>query len=93
MSNGSVIWLADTEGSAFTLSLEDNKLTSRSEKCDIIKRISAVETCAFAVGGDQEVYVYVNCRNVPVRVQVKTYENQRWNPIHNWSAKSVSLTH
>ena len=89
MNNKGVLWLADADGCAYTLSLEDNKLTSRSEETDIIKRISAVESCAFAIGGDQDVYVYVNKTNVPIRVQVSTYENQRWTPIHKWSEKSV----
>jgi hypothetical protein len=89
MNAKGVLWLADTNGCAYTVSLEDNKLTQRSEETDIIKRISAVKTCAFAVGGDQEVHVYVNSTNVPIRVQVTTYENQRWAPIHKWSEKSV----
>ena len=92
MNNKSVIWLADTNGFAHTLSLEENKLTLRSEETDIIKRISAVESCAFAIGGDQEVYLYVNSRDVPIRVQVSTYENQRWGLIHKWSPKSVSFS-
>lgn len=87
---GAVIWLTDTNGYAYTLSLEDNKLKLRSEENDIIKRISAVESCAFAVGGDQSVYMYVHARDVPIRVQVSTYENQRWDIRHNWSAESVS---
>jgi hypothetical protein len=91
MNNKGVIWLADTNGVAYTLSPEDNKLTLRSEETDIIKRISAVETCAFAIGGDQDVYLYVNSRDVPIRVQVSTYENQRWTPIYKWSEKSVSF--
>lgn len=92
MTSSGVIWLADDDGFAYTLSLDDNKLTLRSEEADIIKRISAVETCAFAVGGDQNVHLYVNSRDVPIRVQVTTYENQRWNPIHSWSEKSVGFT-
>ena len=91
MNNKGVIWLADDDGSAFTLSLEDNKLTARSEETDIIKRISGVGTCAFAVGGDQNVHIYVNKRDVPIRVQISTYENQRWNPIQKWSEKAVGL--
>ncbi|XP_028395242.1 tectonin beta-propeller repeat-containing protein 1-like [Dendronephthya gigantea] len=92
MTSTGVLWLADDDGFAYTLSLEENKLTLRSEEADIIKRISAVDTCAFAVGGDQSVYLYVNNRDVPIRVQVKTYENQRWNPIHSWSEKSMLPT-
>ena len=90
MNNKGVIWLADCNGAAYTLSVEDNKLTPRSNESVVIKRISAVESCAFAVGIDQEVYVFVNNRDVPIRVKVHTYENQRWNPIHKWSEKSVS---
>ena len=93
MNNKSVIWLADTNGVAYTLSLEDNKLTLRSEESEIvIKRISAVDTCAFAIDSDQKVYLYVNSRDVPIRVQVSTYENQRWTPIYQWSRKSVGYT-
>ncbi len=91
MNNQGVLWLADTDGVAYTLSLEDNKLSLRSEETDIIKRISAVKTCAFAVGGDQGVYVYVKSTDVPIRVQVSTYENQRWTPIHSWSERSVGF--
>lgn len=85
------IWVVDTNGFAYTLSLEDNKLKPASEENDIIKRISAVGTCAFAVGGDQDVYLYVHSRDVPIRVQVSTYENERWGISHKWSQESVSL--
>lgn len=84
------IWLVDTNGSAHTLSLEDNKLKPACRETDIIKRISAVGSCAFAVGGDQDVYLYVHSRDVSIRVQVSTYENQRWGLINKWSHESVS---
>lgn len=89
--DAAIIWLTDTNGAAYTLSLEDNNLKLRSEEKDIIKRISAVRSCAFAVGGDQDVYVYVHSSDLPIRVHVSTYENQRWDLLHNWSVKSVSI--
>ena len=53
------------------------------------KRVSAVEQCAWAISASQQPYLFVHATELPIRVKVETYENQRWGIINKWSQKSV----
>lgn len=88
------LWVIDRDGRVFLFSLRDKswrqistpKLGSRN----CFKRISAVEQCAWAISASQQPYVFLHANELPIRVKVETYENQRWGIVNGWSRKSVS---
>ncbi|XP_071962416.1 tectonin beta-propeller repeat-containing protein 1-like isoform X2 [Antedon mediterranea] len=92
----SYLWGVDSFGKAYTLSTENQywELRTNAFKGRNIdfKRISAVQQCAWGLGCNQHVYVYVHNTDVPIRYQEYTYENQRWNPIHGFSPRSLFPT-
>lgn len=61
------------------------KLGSRN----FFKRVSAVEQCAWAISASQQPYLFVHATELPIRVKVETYENQRWGILNKWSHKSM----
>ena len=92
----SSLWVIDRDGRVFLVNLRENtwKRISTPElgSRNCFKRVSAVEGCAWAVNANQEPYLYVHPTEVPIRVRVETFENQRWGVLNGWSQKSVSAT-
>ena len=91
----SFLWAIDYHGSLYKLKLDTNEWSRVSKsnlksRRDTFKRIASTKTCAWAVGGDQNVYMSVFQTDLPIRIQEETYENQRWSVRHGWSEKSVS---
>ena len=92
----SVLWAIDYHGSLYKLPLNDLewKRVSRENKNsrrDTFKRISSTKTCAWAIGGDQNIHMCVFATDLPIKVAVSCYENERWSIRYGWSDKSVSL--
>lgn len=87
------LWVIDRDGRVFLFSVRDKswrqistpKLGSRN----CFKRVSAVEQCAWVISANQQPYVFVHATELPIRVKVETYENQRWGIVNGWSQKSV----
>lgn len=83
------LWVIDRDGRVFLFNLRDNfwreistpKLGSRN----CFKRISAVEQCAWAISASQQLYLFVHATELPIRVKVETYENERWGMFGGWS--------
>ncbi|XP_033117761.1 tectonin beta-propeller repeat-containing protein 1-like isoform X2 [Anneissia japonica] len=90
------LWGVDSFGKVYTLSTDSQywELRNNAFKGRNIdfKRVSAARQCAWGLGCNQHVYVYVHNTDVPIRYQEYTYENQRWNPIHGFSARSLFPT-
>lgn len=91
------LWAIDYSGSLLTLSLETCKWhritrTNLSSRKNSFKRVSSTSTCAWAIGGDQDVYMSVFETDLPIRQQVSCYENQRWSIRYGWSVKSLLFT-
>ncbi|XP_072028977.1 tectonin beta-propeller repeat-containing protein 1-like, partial [Amphiura filiformis] len=53
------------------------------------KQVTATRYSVWAIGCDQKLYTYVHSGDVPIRCLEYTYENQRWNPVHGFSHKSL----
>ncbi|CAH3198671.1 unnamed protein product [Porites evermanni] len=89
------LWFIDRDGRVFLFNLRDKswrhistpKLGSRN----CFKRISAVEQCAWAISASQQPYLFVHSTELPIRVKVQTYENQRWGIYGGWKATEKSV--
>ena len=90
------LWVIDRDGRVFLFNLRDKtwrhistpKLGSRN----CFKRISAVEQCAWAISASQQPYLFVHATEVPIRVKVQTYENQRWGVYGGWKSTEKSVS-
>ena len=90
----SCFWGIYRSGQLFYFTLDG--MEWRSEKPNVskqsFKKISAMDYCAWGLGADQRLYMCLFKTDIPVRVQVSTYENQRWSLTKRcWSEKSVSV--
>lgn len=87
------LWLIDRDGRVFIFDLRDKSWRHVSTpglgSRNCFKRVSAVEQCAWAISASQQPYLFVHATELPIRVKVETYENQRWGIINKWSQKSV----
>ncbi|XP_066293154.1 tectonin beta-propeller repeat-containing protein 1-like isoform X1 [Branchiostoma lanceolatum] len=85
------LWSVDSAGKVYTLSTGGRQW--EEVKGDIeLKRVTATEQCAWGIGCDHQVYLYVHSREVPIRCQEATYENQRWNPMEGFSGQHLLPT-
>lgn len=73
------LWLLNHKGNAFTINTNQSKFTQLKNTFNeavTVKRVSATSSCAWAIGHDHRVYIYVFSSDVPIRVPVTTFENQ-----------------
>ena len=73
------LWVSNRNGSVFTAGASSRyicQLSPAKGKKVRVKRLAASEWCAWAIGHDHRVYIYVIGTDVPIRVPVTTYENQ-----------------
>lgn len=89
----SCFWAINRSGQIYYLSLNEMEwiLLEPNVSKQSFKKISAQEHCAWGIGADQRVYMCVFPSDIPIRMQVSTYENQRLSVRRNWSDKSVSM--
>ena len=87
------LWVIDRDGRVFLFTVRDKSWrqisTPELGSRNCFKRVSAVEQCAWAISANQQPYVFVHATELPIRVKVETYENQRWGIVNGWSTKSV----
>lgn len=87
------LWVIDRDGRVFLFSVRDKSWrqisTPELGSRNCFKRVSALEQCAWAISANQQPYVFVHATELPIRVKVETYENQRWGIVNGWSKKSV----
>ncbi|XP_035828223.1 tectonin beta-propeller repeat-containing protein 1 isoform X2 [Aplysia californica] len=91
----SKLWLLNHDGTAFTLGSSQRRFAQLDNTWDDsvpVKRVSASHWCAWSIGHDHRVYIYVLASDVPIRVPETTYENQRWTPFHGFSGKGLIPT-
>lgn len=74
------LWAVTNQGKVFTLSTSGQQWDELIYCGMEFKRVSAVNWCAWGIGGDHQMYVYIFGLDVPIRVTEVAYENQRWNP-------------
>ena len=89
------VWAIDYHGSLFKLNLGTQEWSQVSghktnSRKDTFKRITTTTNCAWAICGDQNIYVNVFETDLPIKLQVNCYENERWSVLHGWGKKSVS---
>ena len=80
MASQNYIWAVDNCGHVHTLSTSSqlwHRLSSASDGHLVeFKKVTASQNCAWALGCNQELYVYVHPSDVPIRCLEYTYENQ-----------------
>lgn len=74
------LWAVDSVGRVHTLSTGGARWQELPYSGVDLKRVSALPSCAWGIGSNHRVYMYLAQSDVPVRVPEVTYENQRWNP-------------
>ncbi|XP_022101839.1 tectonin beta-propeller repeat-containing protein 1-like isoform X2 [Acanthaster planci] len=96
MVSQNYLWAVDNCGHIHTLSTTFQLWQRRSHASDghlvEFKKVTASKHCAWALGCDQELYVFMYPSDVPIRCLEYTYENQRWNPVHGFSQKGLFPT-
>ncbi|XP_070581282.1 tectonin beta-propeller repeat-containing protein 1-like isoform X2 [Ptychodera flava] len=83
------LWGVDIFGNTYLLSNDGQYWEELKGQQLEMKRVSAVQRCAWGLGCDHQIYVYVHSTDVPIRLQVNTFENQRWNPVDGFTAKKL----
>ncbi|XP_074648382.1 tectonin beta-propeller repeat-containing protein 1-like [Tubulanus polymorphus] len=86
----SYLWAIGSYGRIYHLSTskaEWEEVNRKWQRIRGFKRVSAHEGLAWAIGSDQQIYVYVHLTDVPIRQQEVTYENERWTPLSGYSGK------
>ncbi|KAL1483087.1 hypothetical protein MTO96_002157 [Rhipicephalus appendiculatus] len=81
------LWAVDSTGRVHTLSTTGSRWQELPYSGVDLKRVSALPTCAWGIGSDHQVYMYLPQSDVPIRVAEVTYENQRWNPKDGFCAR------
>lgn len=72
-------WLVNKNGNVFFITDRERyiqQLTRTYKRGVKVKRLAATDWCAWAIGHDHRVYIYVLASDVPIRVSETTYENQ-----------------
>ena len=73
------LWAVSTKGNVYALSTKDHcwkRIENEGQCLRGFKKVSSTPQGAWGLGCDQLVYVYVAESDVPIRVQVSTYENE-----------------
>ncbi|XP_074638903.1 tectonin beta-propeller repeat-containing protein 1-like isoform X3 [Acropora palmata] len=88
------LWVIDRDGRVFIFNLRDNSWreisTPNLGSRNCFKRISSVDQCAWAISASQQPYLFVHATELPIRVKVETYENERWGLFGGWAATDKS---
>lgn len=80
------LWTVDICGSVQALDIKTRQWLQLSYQRLEFKRVSASPQSLWAIGGDHQIYIYVPSTDIPIRVCALTYENQRWNPLTQFSS-------
>jgi len=89
------LWVIDRDGRVFLFNVRGKSWREISTPAlgsrNCFKRISAVERCAWAISASQQPYLFVHATELPIRVKVQTYENQRWGIVGGWAPTEKSV--
>ncbi|KAL8561229.1 hypothetical protein ACOMHN_024485 [Nucella lapillus] len=89
------LWVCNRGGNVFTVCASERyiKQLIRTYQGGVrAKRLAASGQCAWAVGHDHRVYLFVLASDVPIRVPEMTYENQRWSPFNGFHSSNLLPT-
>jgi tectonin beta-propeller repeat-containing protein 1 len=79
------LWSVDNCGTVHSLDIKSRQWSQLSYQRLEFKRVSSSPQSLWAIGGDHQIYLYVPATDIPTRVCALTYENQRWNPLSQFS--------
>ncbi|XP_064789573.1 tectonin beta-propeller repeat-containing protein 1-like isoform X1 [Oncorhynchus masou masou] len=81
----SLLWAVDVYGRVYSLSTRGQQWEQCHDAVLEFKRVTAVQQCCWGIACDHHIYLNVHSSDVPIRYQEETFENQRWNPMDNFS--------
>uniref|UniRef100_A0A673WHZ2 Tectonin beta-propeller repeat-containing protein 1 n=1 Tax=Salmo trutta TaxID=8032 RepID=A0A673WHZ2_SALTR len=81
----SLLWAVDVYGRVYSLSTGGQQWEQCRDAVLEFKRVTAVQQCCWGIACDHHIYLNVHSSDVPIRYQEETFENQRWNPMDNFS--------
>jgi tectonin beta-propeller repeat-containing protein 1 len=80
------LWAVDNCGAVYSFNIKNRQWTQLSYQRIEFKRLSSSPLSIWSIGGDHQIYIYVPSTEIPIRVCAVTYENQRWNPLSQFSS-------
>ena len=80
------LWSVDNCGTVHSFDIKTNQWFQLSYQRLEFKRLSTSPKSICSIGGDHQIYLYVPSTDIPIRVCDLTYENQRWNPLTQFSS-------
>ncbi|XP_054159863.1 tectonin beta-propeller repeat-containing protein 1-like [Oppia nitens] len=86
------LWSVDNCGIVHSLDIKTKQWSQLSYQRLEFKRLSSAPQSIWAIGGDHQIYIYLPASDIPIRVCALTYENQRWNPVTQFSSKILLPT-
>ncbi|CAB1313126.1 unnamed protein product, partial [Coregonus sp. 'balchen'] len=81
----SLLWAVDVYGRVYSLSTGGQQWEQCRDAVLEFKRVTSVQQCCWGIACDHHIYLNVHSSDVPIRYQEEAYENQRWNPVDNFS--------
>ncbi|XP_076458825.1 tectonin beta-propeller repeat-containing protein 1-like [Babylonia areolata] len=86
-------WISNRNGNVFTVCASERYIRQLTSESGVrVKRLAASDWCAWAVGHDHRVCLFVLASDVPIRVPGTTYENQRWSPFSGFHSSNLLPT-
>ncbi|KAJ4932313.1 hypothetical protein JOQ06_010737 [Pogonophryne albipinna] len=80
-----MLWAVDVYGRVYSLSTAGQRWERADDMLLELKRVTAGKGRCWGIGCDHHVYLNMMPSETSIRYREETYENQRWNPVDNFT--------
>uniref|UniRef100_A0A8C3AT37 Tectonin beta-propeller repeat-containing protein 1 n=1 Tax=Cyclopterus lumpus TaxID=8103 RepID=A0A8C3AT37_CYCLU len=80
-----LLWAVDVYGRVYSLSTAGQRWERADDLLLELKRVTAGKGRCWGIGCDHHVYLNMMPSETSIRYREETYENQRWNPVDNFT--------
>ncbi|XP_063761048.1 tectonin beta-propeller repeat-containing protein 1 isoform X2 [Eleginops maclovinus] len=80
-----MLWAVDVYGRVYSLSTAGQSWERADDMLLELKRVTAGKDRCWGIGCDHHVYLNMMPSETSIRYREETYENQRWNPVDNFT--------
>ncbi|KAI4822581.1 hypothetical protein KUCAC02_008118 [Chaenocephalus aceratus] len=80
-----MLWAVDVYGRVYSLSTAGQRWERADDMLLELKRVTAGKGRCWGIGCDHHVYLNIMPSETSIRYREETYENQRWNPVDNFT--------